>query len=246
MGSEYDEELKRGWLHGPHVALGHWDLVARALFARLLDALPPGIVQFDAYVNVDNTRGRRFYTQQGFTQREHLGYDFRLTPDGRVPRGRGDGVLLGREHETSFKQLYDTLFPRAYYAPQRVIDMIGHGHQVIVAAQGWDVLGFVVMSVSDDLSAGEIQFLGVRQDRRCRGYGRRLLLSAIDWLLDEAGVAGICLNVSEELVGARSLYESVGFELRFLGVGFRKALGRPQASVVCHQEAEREEREVHP
>jgi ribosomal protein S18 acetylase RimI-like enzyme len=238
MGSEYDEELKRSWFHGPHVALEDWDLVARALFARLLGALPPGIVQFDAYVNVENTRGRRFYTRQGFTQREYLGYDFRLIPDRRVPSGHGDGVLLGREHEPSFKRLYDALFPRAYYAAQRVIDMIGHSHQVIVAAQGRDVLGFVVMSVGDDRSAGEIQFLGVRQDRRRQGYGRRLLLSAIDWLLDEAGVAGICLNVSEELVGARSLYEGVGFELRFLGVGFRKALERPEDAAIPQQEAE--------
>lgn len=26
MGSEYDEVLERGWLHGPHVATGDWEL----------------------------------------------------------------------------------------------------------------------------------------------------------------------------------------------------------------------------
>jgi GNAT superfamily N-acetyltransferase len=80
------------------------------------------------------------------------------------------------------------------------------------------------MSVDESLSMGEIQFLGVREEHRRQGVGRRLLLAAIDWLLDQAGVSWICLNVGEELVHARSLYESVGFGLRFTGVGLQKTL----------------------
>jgi ribosomal protein S18 acetylase RimI-like enzyme len=244
MGSEYDEGLKRGWLHGPHVALGDWDLTAAALFTWLLAALPSGIGQFDAYMNVENARGRRFYAGQGFTEREHLGYDFWLAPDRRVVSDDEGCVPLGREHETSFVQLYQTLFPGAYYGAQRIIDMVGQSHQVVVAAEGQEVLGFVVASVSEDRSTGEIQFFGVREDRRRQGYGRRLLLSAIDWLLDEAGVAGICLSVGEELIGAQSLYESVGFRLRFAGVGFRKILERSDDAAIPQQKAEGQE-EVH-
>ena len=54
----------------------------------------------------------------------------------------------------------------------------------------------------------------------------RLLLSAVDWLLDRAGVSWVCLDVGEELVNARRLYESVGFRLRFTGVGLEKTLAR--------------------
>lgn len=100
--------------------------------------------------------------------------------------------------------------------------MMGQSHQVLVAAEGQEVLGFVVVSVEEGLSAGEIQFLGVREDCRRQGYGRRLLLSAIDWLWDRGGVAGICLNVGEEQFSARGLYESVGFRLRYTGIGLRK------------------------
>jgi ribosomal protein S18 acetylase RimI-like enzyme len=104
--------------------------------------------------------------------------------------------------------------------------MIGHTHQVVVAAEGEEILGFVVVSVGDNRSTGEIQFVGVREDCKRQGLGRRLLLSAIDWLLDTAGVSAVRLSVSEELVGARGLYESVGFRLRFTGVGFRKTAAR--------------------
>jgi GNAT superfamily N-acetyltransferase len=85
-------------------------------------------------------------------------------------------------------------------------------------------LGFAVVSVEGDESEGELQFFGVREDSRRKGYGRKLLLSAIDWLLDNAGVAQVCLNVGEDLVHARDLYESVGFWLRFTGVGMEKKL----------------------
>jgi ribosomal protein S18 acetylase RimI-like enzyme len=226
MGSEYDEKLKRGWLHGPHVAAEDWGAIAVQLFGSLLAELPTCIGQLDAFLNVDNTRGRRFYVQQGFKEREHLNYEFWLTPDQRVVLNDKDCILLGREHETSFKQLYDALFPAAYYSAERVIRMIGQTHQVLVVAEGKEVLAFVVVSAEGSQSAGEIQFFGVREDCRRQGYGRRLLLSAIDWLLDKTGVSRVCLNVGQELVHARDLYESVGFRLRFTGIGLRKMLTR--------------------
>ncbi|MEJ2208734.1 MAG: GNAT family N-acetyltransferase [Anaerolineae bacterium] len=224
MGSEYDEGLGRGWLHGPHVATGDWDLVAGQLFSRLLAALPACIGQLGAYLNVENARGRRFYAQQGFQEREHLNYEFWLAPEERVVSGDEACLPLGKEHETSFKQLYQALFPAAYYSADRIIDMVGQSHQVLVVAEGQEVLGFAVVSTEGSESAGEIQFFGVREDRRRQGYGRRLLLSAIDWLLDTAGVSGVSLNVGEELVHAQRLYESVGFRLRFAGIGLEKSL----------------------
>jgi GNAT superfamily N-acetyltransferase len=222
MGGEYDEALGRAWLHGPHVANGDWGLVAEELFSRLLAELPACILQLNAYLNVENVRGRHFYAQQGFKEREHLNYDFWLTPDMRIVSGDRSCTLLGKEHEISFKQLYEALFPTAYYSAERIIQMVGRSHQILVAVEGKEVLGFVVVSVEGNGLTGEIQFLGVRAESRRQGYGRRLLLAAIDWLLDHAGVSRVCLNVGQELVHARGLYESAGFRLRFTGVGLEK------------------------
>ena len=184
MGSEYDQELERGWLHGPHAAPEDWDAIATALFTRALAELPGCIRQLDAYLNIENVRGRRFYARQGFTERESLSHEFWLTPADRVVSGDRRCRLLGRQHEASFKRLYRALFPTAYYTGERVLEMIGQSHQVLVVAQGDEVLGFAVVSVDESLSMGEIQFLGVREEHRRQGVGRRLLLAAIDWLLD--------------------------------------------------------------
>jgi ribosomal protein S18 acetylase RimI-like enzyme len=226
MGSEYDEDLERSWLHGPHVVAKDWEPIATQLFTRLLAELPTCIRQLDAYLNIENKLGRHFYTQRGFKEREHLNYDFWLKPEERVVSDGKDCPLLEKDQEISFMQLYKTIFPSAYYDPDRILDMIGQSHQVLVVEQGKQVLGFVVVSVEGDQSVGEIQFLGVRENYRHQGYGRRLLLSAIDWLFDRAGVIRVCLNVAEELVYARDLYESVGFRLRFTGIGLEKKLSR--------------------
>jgi len=229
MGSEFDEELQRGWLHGPHVAAEDWGPIAAELFTRLLGALPACIGQLHAFLNVENKRGRRFYAQQGFAEREHLNYEFWLAPDERVASDDGGCIPIRKEHEASFKQLYGALFPAAYYSADRLLEMIGQSHQVLVTTEGERVLGFAVAS-AEGSQAGEIQFLGVREDCRRQGYGRRLLLSAIDWLLGSAGVSRVSLNVGAEQVHARGLYESVGFRLRFTGIGaVRKAGVLPAA-----------------
>ena len=84
-----------------------------------------------------------------------------------------------------------------------------------------EVLGYAVVVVGDRGEVGELQFLGVREDCQGKGYGRRLIMTAVDWLFDHAGVSGISLNVNEELVGARRLYETMGFRLRYTGIGLR-------------------------
>jgi GNAT superfamily N-acetyltransferase len=223
MGSEYDQELGRGWLHGPHVTAGAWEAIGAALFARLLAELPASIAQLDAYLNVANARGRRFYSERGFEERDNLSYDFWLTPADRVVSAEKRCGPLGRSHEASFIDLYQALFPGAYYSGERIVRMMGTSHQVLIADHGGDVIGFVIASVDQSVSGGEIQFLGVREDRRGQGHGRRLLLSPIDWLLEQAKVSHVCLNVGEGMVRARHLYESVGFKLQFTGVGLQRA-----------------------
>jgi GNAT superfamily N-acetyltransferase len=222
IGSEYDEELMRAWLHGPHALEEGWGSVAGDLYDMLYEAMRPGIKQWDSYLNIENTRGRRFYTERGFKEREGASYEFWLNCEERVTSGNERALPIGEGHVASFKLLYERQFPEAYYSPGRIIDMIGKSHHVFVIPDGDEVMGYVVAVVSENGETGELQFLGVRDECRGRGYGRRLILTAIDWLFDHAGVSRISLNVNQDLVGPRRLYESVGFKLRFKGIGLRK------------------------
>lgn len=224
MGSEYDEELGRGWLHGPHAVAEQWEEITAGLLTRLLSALPPSIKQANAGLNVENARGRRFYVACGFEEDDVQAFDLLLTPADRVASDEERCGSLEPVHAPSFVQLYEAIFPLAYYSGERVVRMIGQSHQVFVAAEREKVLGFAVVAVDEERTSGEVQFLGIREDCRGRGYGRRLLLSAVDWLLDEVDVSVVCLAVNERNHNALRLYQSVGFKLRNTGVGLTKEL----------------------
>jgi ribosomal protein S18 acetylase RimI-like enzyme len=222
MGCEYDEELGRGWLQGPHADEAEWEHLAPRLFSEVLDALPAKIVTLDAYLNTKNTRGRRFYGRMGFRETAGFAHEYLLRSGDSIPPLGKICPPMGKEHAQSFLDLYNDLFPRAYYSGRRVLEMIGASHQVFVAVEGPELRGFAVVAVDEAGETGEIQFVGVREDSRGRGLGRDLLLSSAHWLLQEAGVSVVSLNVRDELEGARRLYESVGFRLRFTGIGLRR------------------------
>lgn len=224
MGAEYDEELGRAWLHGPHALNDEWEFIAGKLYLKLLAELPPVIKQLDAYLNLENKRAQNFYIGHGFSAHDSLNYDFWLLPEDRICAGETDCTMLTGEQGASFIELYNQTFPNAYYSGERIIQMIGDSHQVMVIAEGNNVLGFVITSALGEGSPGEIQFLSVREGYRHKRYGRRLLLAGIDWLFNEMKAPRIFLNVSEDLIYARALYESVGFKLSYTGVGLRKVL----------------------
>jgi GNAT superfamily N-acetyltransferase len=224
MGSEYDEGLGRGWLHGPHATVDGWEEVASQLYNRLMEELPAEITQFGAYMNIENVRGRGFYRSRGFEECEHLNYDYWWNPDHQKLEVSGEVELLKTPHHESFIELYAEIFPNGYYSGERLVEMNGSSHQVFVVSEGEKVLGFAVISVDESGSNGEVQFLGVREDCRNGGLGRKLLVSAVTWLHEMAKVSRVCLNVGENLSHAKRLYESVGFELRYTGVGLKKLL----------------------
>lgn len=224
IGAEYDEALGRAWIHGPHVMESQWGTIASELYLSLSKSLPASIQRYDAYLNIENQFACRFYKERGYKERPYLSFEFCLTPETRVETERTTCDTLQTGHHVSFKELFSQIFPSAYYSPERIIQMSETSHRAFVMAKQDTVLGFAVLSVNKGSSAGEIQFLGVREGNRRKGYGHRLLLSAVDWFLDEGDKSEVCLNVDDEKVEARSLYEGVGFNLQYTGIGLSKIL----------------------
>jgi len=229
MGCEIDEELQRGWLHGPHVGLGDWESMAEELSAGVVAALPPSINTLDAYPNTANTRAADFYRRRGFSEIGGVSYVYGMAAEDWVASGGTSCTPLEEGHEPSFLKLYRALFPNAYYSGQRILSMLGSSHRVFVIAEGLEILGFAAGCADEDSRSGEVQFVGVRQDRRGEGLGRRLLQAVVDWLFGEVAVSEVTLNVRQDVPHARSLYERAGFTRRYAGVGLRRAESfRPQ------------------
>jgi ribosomal protein S18 acetylase RimI-like enzyme len=118
--------------------------------------------------------------------------------------------------------LHDKIFPHTFYSGKDILAKLDETHKVFVYADGDEVLGYVYARVDESSGEGYIEFLGVREEVRRQGVGRRLLMTAVFWLFQEEEVPQIGLNVHGDNANARSLYEAAGFRLAYTGVGLRK------------------------
>ncbi|MBU0935262.1 MAG: GNAT family N-acetyltransferase [Spirochaetes bacterium] len=226
MGGEYDPELNRIWLHGPHVFTGSWSILATRLYEELLVILPATTERWEAFLNTKNTAGIDFYRKHGFTQGS-VSHDYRLAKSRRVDCPKDKCVKLSAEYHASFTALFNRLFPETYYTADALIQMHNLSHHISILPDAGTIAGFSVAFLETSGSKGEVQFIGVAEEKRGQGYGRQLLASAVDWLFDERNAEDIILNVEENLVNAKGLYESVGFTLSFSGLPLTRKKVRP-------------------
>ncbi len=109
-------------------------------------------------------------------------------------------------------------------------DCLRVGYVCRVVEVGSDMAGYGIMSVG----AGEAHVLNVciRDDYRCRGLARKMLL----YLLDRARIAGMqeaFLEVRPSNTAAARLYHSLGFEQVGIRRGYyQAAVGREDAHVL--------------
>ncbi|PKN99343.1 MAG: hypothetical protein CVU42_08815 [Chloroflexi bacterium HGW-Chloroflexi-4] len=223
MGCEFDLELGRGWLRGPFVAAGldDWSATAARLFDGLLKVLPESIRQLDTYLNIKNIRGNTFYLSRDF-ERIRLVQVYECLPP-QTNCHPGDGCEpLTREAPQGFIELHDMIFPGTYATGQRILDKIDERHQVFVYRNNGAIIGYCCANIDEDTGEGALDFLGVREDARGKGIGRLLVQTALHWFFEVKKLPKVILVVHDDLSNARSLYESVGFKLKYTGVHNRK------------------------
>ena len=125
-------------------------------------------------------------------------------------------------HAQQFVALHDSVFPRTYATGQRILDKLDDAHRVFVHAEGDEVQGYAYAAIEEESGDGSVEFIGVREDARGKGLGRKLLQTALHWLFEVKQVPQATLVVNDDLTNARALYESVGFRLKYTGVHTRR------------------------
>jgi hypothetical protein len=234
-GCEYDESLGRGWLWGPFALTGNWEELANTLLDELLTFLPPAIRRLDFFLNDANRRAYDLYLSRGFGDPKVSHVYVALRPPQLRPRPEPPCPGLEPPLAESFANLHDAIFPNTYYTGQQIIAQLDGDHQVFVylpdgvsasgddSAPGDEIWGYI-FAIVDETSEGYIEYLGVQSDRRRQGLGKRLMLTALDWLFRVKNVSEVGLTVSDDQANARSLYEQVGFRIRYTGLSARKDL----------------------
>ena len=221
FGSEFDQQLGRGWLWGPFNPARKGPSFMAEMLAELLKIIPTAITQIDSFLNQANTAGLQFYQQQGFeiidTAHVYVALPPKTAPDIPKPCSIFSSLQTG-----SLISLHEETFPQAYETGQSMIDKIDSEHQIFVCANSKMVQGYIYATVDSSAGEGYIDFLAVQPQMRGQGTGKSLLLTASNWLFAKKQMPEVGLTVRDKLANARALYEDVGFQLKYSGVATRK------------------------
>ena len=148
------------------------------------------------------------------------------------PADADDAALLAALHDASFAA---PAGGREVWSAAVMEQLLrGAGSRALIAEIDGRPRGLVLVRLAS--GEAEILTLGVRADARRRGCGRALMESAIDLCADE-GAGRLFLEVANDNLAARTLYQTLGFA----PVGCRKAYykrgnGRPADAFVFAKE----------
>lgn len=115
-----------------------------------------------------------------------------------------DAPELARIHAEALPPGWDAADFRPYITA-------GGNRLCCVAANGGRMTGFVIAQAAG--SEAEILSIAVASAARRRGFGRLLMMEAIDWARVEHAATTVYLEVAEGNSGARAFYALLGFTL---------------------------------
>lgn len=225
FGIEMDRKLRRSWLFGPLVDHPDWERIADLLYASATAALPAEITDQEIFCHTLNSRVQDFAQRQGFVfHTEGTVQTLDVADRDRVKSFAG--LEFTEEYLPQFSSLHAELFPKTYYSAEQLVELSREEDKcLLVHTEDGDLAGYVFVQARPASRDGYIDFIGVAQDHRRQGIGRRLVAQAVDWAVQKPFVERITLTVNSDNEAALNLYHSAGFITESVSRAYRKQTG---------------------
>ncbi len=216
---EVDDEIGRVWWLGPFGDPRYFD----TLHATARALVDPAITEEELAIDEGGEPLRRWAASHGFVEGEGsaiLKADLPLDypPGGAVrPIQQDDGPRIGALHER--------LFPNTHLTGRQLVEDGDSSHVRLVVCAGPKSVGYVAVERQPD-GGGYIDFLGVHEDHRGKGYAKDLIVAGAR-SLEGLGCTEVHLSVRASNTAARTLYASLGFIESAVVVPLRKRFTIP-------------------
>lgn len=223
FGVDADPEINRAWLFGPLVDHAEWHAVADQLYAKVIPRIPVGIRDYDLFCDVQNTHMEAFAVRHGFPlNSENAVLTLAREKYDPIAERKTPVIPFQEEFFESFEKLHKRLFPNAYFTARQMLEKIDENHQLLLAAEAGQLLGYHFCKIEPASGSGYVDFIGTDASARGRGIGADLLASGVDWMLSAPTTQKINLTVNADNAPARNLYEKFGFVTDRVMRGYRK------------------------
>jgi ribosomal protein S18 acetylase RimI-like enzyme len=172
VGVEIDHELGRAWIYGPYAEDDHWDTLADRLYLGI--AARAGVEDLELVGDAAHERLADLAARHGFSRGRQ---SFTLAIDRERVAELPPVVLprLGEDQRAAFSVLHESLFPGTYYSGAQLVEQSARGEATaLVLLENDRLVGYAVGRVHSS-GEGYVDFLGVVEDARSAGRGRRLV-----------------------------------------------------------------------
>lgn len=217
LGGDIDVGAGRAWLHGPFARDRDWDLIVEMLCDDLWQRLPASVGRVSNYIELANARALDQHARRGFV-RKGLSHIYRADGPPAQPEVRAGIRPFALSDADRICELHAAAFPQTWISGPEMISKIDATHPLLIASANGEAAGYLRLSRHASLPEASVDFVAVAESQRGKGLGRQLLLAALDWIFREQGLSTAFLNVSDDNVNAKQLYESAGFRLFQSGV----------------------------
>lgn len=211
----YDGDIKSGVaeLWGPFIDIENyekWEIISYNLWNELMD-YEINIISYNMFINVNNKNCINFAYDRGFSliNEEFVlklyKKDFKYNIDYKINESRKN------DHEKIIA-LHDNIFKNTYYTGKQIIDRINDNRKVFTMVENEEPVGYVYVEVYPEFGDASIEFLGVDENKRGQGLGKKLMNKAVNWIFsfDEINEVKLCVNSANK---ALKLYQDIGFQV---------------------------------
>lgn len=219
-GVEMDNSRGRAYMWGPFVEHEPWQETAAKLYDAIEALVPDGTTWFQIAIGSKNVRVHDLAERMGYPKRETNHFNMALSRADYRPANDSMVIELPESARDAFAALHDRHFPNTYYDGAELLGRLSE------TRRGWiteDNLGYVYVECKPEHGWASLEFVGVDERARGRGYGRALLSKACGWLLGHEKIDTVELSVAGDN-RAMSLYKKTGFRIAKEIVVFQKEL----------------------
>lgn len=183
--------------------------VSHMLWNEMLNFINDNSLKYYLHCNSENTFVKNFASEKGFkviTEGQTMSLNLEKLD---IPIFENISIA-SEKHFTDFETLHDTIFPGTYYSGKEIIELLDQENILLIAEEDNKVIGYIYAKINSEIDDVYIDFIGVDSNYREKGYGKKLLYSALK-IFKENGVKTLLLWVDKKNEAAIKLYKSIGF-----------------------------------
>ncbi|MFL0252401.1 GNAT family N-acetyltransferase [Clostridium neuense] len=213
VGLDYDDENKSAEVWGPFVEYENWQHCAMEMWKELIKRIPRK-TKITFFYTAQNANCIAFAEKLSTKNINHYFIMELKKTNFKLKVEDGICTELSDKFYEDFINLHESTFKDSYYSGKQIIEKISDNNKVFIIEEDNDLKGYIYVEANAEFNEGNINFLGVKDSERNKGFGKKLLVCGINFLTCRHNIDKMELTIRKGNTPAMNLYKAAGFVIK--------------------------------